>query len=151
MTKPVSPAGISDNWSYVVGYLTFCPRFGAIDMFDSVYYYHKYYHEGEEADPSVLNPEFPDHFFRISALEKLFDSLETGFPVVYYLDDDTTYRLTELSTIIDPYVKEQVALFITGERSLDEFEDFLAELDGMDFQEYQGIYRQIWADTLNNQ
>ena len=151
LDKTRFPAGIADNWSYAVGYLTFPPRFGAIDMFDSVYYYHMVYHDGEEADPSVLNPEFADHFFRISGLAKLTDSLEAGFPVVYYLDDETTYRLTELSTIIDPYVKEQVALFITGERSLDSFEDFQAALDGMGFQEYQGIYQQVWLNTLSNQ
>lgn len=63
----------------------------------------------------MLNPEFPDHYFRLSGLEKLSGILESGFPVIYYLDSDDTYRLTELSTIIDPYVKEQAARFINGD------------------------------------
>lgn len=141
------PAGIKDNWSYVVGYLTFSPQFGAIDMFDSVLYYHKVYHKGEDADPSYLNPEFPDHYFRKLGLEKLSDVLVDGFPVIYYLSADDTYRLTELSTIIDPYVKEQVALFISGDRPLDEFEAFQAELNGMGLEEYQGLYQKVWAQT----
>lgn len=76
------PKGIDNNWGYAVGCLTFFPKFGAVDMFDSILYYHKVYHEGEDADPSVLNPEFPDHYFRLSGLEKLSGILESGFPVI---------------------------------------------------------------------
>lgn len=144
------PKGIDNNWSYAVGCLTFHPKFGAIDMFDSILYYHKVYHDGEDADPSVLNPEFPDHYFRLSGLEKLSDVLETGFPLFFYLDADDTYRLTELSTIIDPYVKEQAARFINGDRSLDEFDAYLSELDAMGFQEYQAIYQKVWENYQKN-
>lgn len=144
------PKGIDNNWSYAVGCLTFHPKFGAIDMFDSILYYHKVYHDGEDADPSVLNPEFPDHYFRLSGLEKLSDVLETGFPLFFYLDADDTYRLTELSTIIDPYVKEQAARFINGDRSLDEFDAYLSELDAMGFQEYQTIYQKVWENYQKN-
>ena len=144
------PKGIDNNWSYAVGCLTFHPKFGAIDMFDSILYYHKVYHDGEDADPTVLNPEFPDHYFRLSGLEKLSDVLETGFPLFFYLDADDTYRLTELSTIIDPYVKEQAARFINGDRSLDEFDAYLSELDAMGFQEYQAIYQKVWENYQKN-
>lgn len=144
------PKGIDNNWSYAVGCLTFHPKFGAIDMFDSILYYHKVYHDGEDADPSVLNPEFPDHYFRLSGLEKLSDVLETGFPLFFYLDADDTYRLTELSTIIDPYVKEQAARFINGDRSLNEFDAYLSELDAMGFQEYQAIYQKVWENYQKN-
>lgn len=133
-----------------MGCLTFFPKFGAVDMFDSILYYHKVYHEGEDADPSVLNPEFPDHYFRLSGLEKLSGILESGFPVIYYLNSDDTYRLTELSTIIDPYVKEQAARFINGDRSLDEFDAYLSELDAMGFQEYQAIYQKVWENYQKN-
>ncbi|MCI6038368.1 MAG: extracellular solute-binding protein [Clostridiales bacterium] len=144
------PKGIDNNWGYAVGCLTFFPKFGAVDMFDSILYYHKVYHEGEDADPSVLNPEFPDHYFRLSGLEKLSGILESGFPVIYYLNSDDTYRLTELSTIIDPYVKEQAARFINGDRSLDEFDAYLSELDAMGFQEYQAIYQKVWENYQKN-
>lgn len=144
------PKGIDNNWSYAVGCLTFWPNFGAVDMFDSVLYYHKVYHDGEDADPSVLNPEFPDHYFRLSALEKLSGIWEDGFPVIYYLDSDDTYRLTELSTIIDPYVKEQAARFINGDRSLDEFDAYLSELDAMGFAEYQALYQKVWENYQKN-
>lgn len=141
------PKGIDNNWGYAVGVLTFQPLFGAVDMFDSILYYHKVYHDGEDADPSTLNPEFPDHYFRISGLEKLSNVLEPGFPMFFYLDSDDTYRLTELSTVIDPYIKEQVARFISGDRSLDEFDAFQSELNAMGFEEYQGIYQKVWANT----
>ena len=144
------PKGIDNNWSYAVGCLTFFPKFGAVDMFDSILYYHKVYHDGEDADPSVLNPEFPDHYFRLSALEKLSGIWEDGFPVIYYLDSDDTYRLTELSTIIDPYVKEQAARFINGDRSLDEFDAYLSELDAMGFAEYQALYQKVWENYQKN-
>ncbi len=59
-------------------------------------------------------------------------------------------RLTDLETVINPYVKEQVALFITGERPLSETGAFKEELKAMGIEELQDIYREIYDNYQKN-
>jgi len=51
----------------------------------------------------------------------------------------------ELRSVIDPYIEAEVAKFITGARSLDEFDAFQAELDGLGIDELEGIYVDYYA------
>ena len=48
--------------------------------------------------------------------------------------------------VIEPYVKEQVARFITGERPLSETDAFAQELKDMNIDRLQEIYGQIYDD-----
>lgn len=48
------------------------------------------------------------------------------------------------------YFKAQMPLFITGERSMDEWDDFLAELDAKGGQEMNNLVKELVADYFSN-
>lgn len=82
-----------------------------------------------------------DNYFRAS-MEEFVMPYETGeFPFYVYMSSEQASRVSELKTVIGPYVQNQVAEFITGVRSLDEFDQFVSELEGMGIREYEEIYR----------
>ena len=57
--------------------------------------------------------------------------------------------LTQKDRLI--YAKEQVALFITGRRSLDETDAFVEELKAMGIEEYLQIHADAYDVYLSNQ
>ena len=91
-----------------------------------------------------------DNHYRASVIKNLQPYQADGFPDIYYLESDTQKELADLMSMIGAYVKEQVAMFITGERSISEINDFKDELKemGMDriVEVYQGVYDQYLAN-----
>lgn len=82
-----------------------------------------------------------DNYYRAS-MEEFVSPYETSeYPFYIYLSEDQTNRVNELKTVISPYVEKEVASFITGARSLDEFDQFISELEGMGIREYEQLYR----------
>jgi putative aldouronate transport system substrate-binding protein len=140
------PAGIRDNWTYVMAYLGDRMGFGAIDMYDSTTYYHVKYHGGRDISAETLDPTFADHYSRLSAVDHVLPYTASGFPDSYYIDEDTTTRLSDLEAVIKPYVEEQVANFISGNRPLSEFGRYQQELKSIGFDELQNIYKKIWEN-----
>lgn len=53
-------------------------------------------------------------------------------------------------TDIQAYIKENVAAFIVGNRSLDEWDAYVAEFDKMGIQEYMAIYRMLYDRYMGN-
>lgn len=90
-----------------------------------------------------------DDCYRVSVMENVAPyQAELSFPSTYYLDEETTQKLTDLTVTIEPYVKEQVALFITGKRPLSETSDFKAELQSMGMDEVVAIYQEVFDNYL---
>lgn len=85
-----------------------------------------------------------DHQWRAEWWDKVYDYVETGYPTIYYLDEAVANEITDLSTVIEPYAKEQVALFITGGRDLAEVDDFVKELESMGMNDLLNIYKDIY-------
>lgn len=90
-----------------------------------------------------LDPTDPNQYGRLSIYERMYPYATAGFPTIYYVDEKTNQRITDLETVIYPYIEEQVALFITGGRSLSETDAFVAELETMGIKELLDIYRSI--------
>lgn len=82
-----------------------------------------------------------DNYFRASMEEFVSPYEVTDYPYYVFLDAEKSDRLTELATVIDPYVQTEVAEFITGARPLNEFEQFVTELESMGIREYEEIYQ----------
>ncbi len=82
-----------------------------------------------------------DNYFRASMEEFVSPYETTAYPFYVYMSVDQTNRVNELKTVIDPYVEKEVAAFITGARSLDEFDQFVSELEGMGIREYEQLYQ----------
>ena len=81
-----------------------------------------------------------DNYFRISQLERLSDYVTDVYPTMVFFTEDINTRISDLKTVINSYVRAETAKFITGARPLDQFNDYLAELDSLGLQEYLGYY-----------
>ena len=74
-----------------------------------------------------------------------------SFPMIVYYDEETTLAIDELNTILEPYIESEVAKFITGARSIDEFPKFQEELKGMGIEELLGYYTTAYENYLSAQ
>ncbi len=86
----------------------------------------------------------PDAFYRVCVRDNIVPYVTDGYPSIYYTDAETAQKIIDLETVIQPYVKEQVAMFITGARPLSETADFVEEMKGMGMEELVDIYKNIY-------
>lgn len=101
--------------------------------------------ENADLTSKIFNPYHIDNNARISANVNIFPYEVPGFPSIAYFSDEATERMNALRTVIDPYIQSEVAKFITGVRSLDEFDAFQAELEKMGVRELEGYYQEYYA------
>lgn len=97
-----------------------------------------------------LDPTNGDGHFRITQMEKLADYVVGGYPTKVYFSEATNTRLGDLSSVINSYIRSETAKFITGTRSLDEFDAYLAELETLGFSECLGNYADYYKAYLAN-
>lgn len=104
----------------------------------------------EDADltTKIFDPHHMDNNARISANTNIFPYEVPGFPTIAYFSAEVVEKMDELHTVIDPYIQSEVAKFITGARSLDEFDAFQAELEKIGVKELEGYYQEYYA-SLN--
>ena len=129
-----------------------CVGNDAIEL-DTGYYLYNWIKQsyGYEFDPSLdltkkyFIPNHIDNFHRISCDTNLYPYEIPGYPSLCYFSVDDTNRIAELRTVLDSYIAAEVAKFITGARSLDEFDAFQAELDGLGIDELETIYVDYYA------
>lgn len=103
---------------------------------------------GAELTESTYDLTNGDQHYRHSMLEAM-TPYETGdFPYIIYFDDETNNILSDLSSVINPYIETETAKFITGVRDLSEFDSYLEELEALDFSTYLGYYQEAYAAYL---
>lgn len=143
------PEGYS-TWTYLLEYMhgnMF--NFGAYQLYEA-----KVKHAADVGGNMPAEQQYdetnPDHQYRISVITNVMPYATEAYPLTYYVTDETAGKITDLESVLLPYVKEQVALFVTGERDLSETSDFVAELEGLGIAELQEIYTEIYANTLQN-
>jgi len=75
---------------------------------------------------------------------------EPGYPRTVFRTADTVAKIADYSAVIEPYVKEQFAMFVTGKRALneEEFAKYLTELKAMGMDEYEQIFKDEYAAYL---
>lgn len=106
------------------------------------------YYWGREVGPNVWNLQNGDFHMR-STYETNLEPYEVeGFPAIVYYTEEDTLAMSDLLAVIGPYVETEVAKFIVGTRSLDEFDAFQAELKSMGIEEYQTYFQDAYANYL---
>ena len=71
------------------------------------------------------------------------------YPVIQFFTDEQNTAITDLSSVINAYIKENVAEFVTGKRAVTD-EELTAYFDGLDaigFQEYLQYYVDYYNDV----
>lgn len=138
-------------WQYNLEYVNGAmPAFGAYSLGESTE--HKIKEAiGVDWTWPVRNIEISgDHQFRWTIENDLIQYAAPTYPSIYYCEPETAERINELQSVMLPYVEEQVALFITGRRSLDETDAFVEELEGMGMDELLQIYTDIYDTYIGN-
>lgn len=101
----------------------------------------------------INHPQYADTdangYCRLRYNEQLTSYETSGFPSIVYLDVNTASKIQELSSILVPYMEGEIAKFITGQRSLDEFDAYLAELESMGMDEYSEFYADYYANYID--
>lgn len=92
----------------------------------------------------------PDPAFRYSMLFNISPYEVPGFPSVVYYDEDTTYAMTDLQMVLSTYIRSEIAKFIIGERDIEDFDNFVTELEGIGLREYENYYKEAYARYLAN-
>ena len=97
-----------------------------------------------KSDIASLTASTGDNNAQISMYNNMKKYVINGYPAITYVDSKTAARISELSTLIGNYAKNQSARFITGERPLTEIDQFITELNNMGMSEYKKIYEDIY-------
>ena len=86
------------------------------------------------------NTETGGGWSNISLLENIQPYVTAGYPAIVYRSEEDNEMLADLKIVIEAYVVDQVAQFITGARSLDEFDQYLKELSDIGMDEYEKYF-----------
>lgn len=146
---PELPDGM-DSWTWLTTrFVGFQPAWGTIELPESGDKLGELY-EGltPSEDPSVeraLELNNGDMHYRATTAENVMPYAGDSFPTIYYVDSATQDQINEYWTVIVPYIQEQVALFIVGERSIDEMGAFASELESMNIKDYLQIFEDIYS------
>lgn len=100
----------------------------------------------------ALDPTNAAYFYRTSAHEEYADYLRTDISTMkFFFDEETNDRIIEIESVLMDKMKNEIANFITGTRSLDEFDSYLEELEALGAGEYVSYYEgayQIYQENL---
>lgn len=136
-------------WSYHLKYLNGAmPAFGAYDLEESRVRLCNSL-GGNLSDEFAPDYSTGEGHFTATTFYNMAPYAVDTYPSIYYVDESTTQRILDIETVVKPYVKEQVAQFITGNRDLSEFDDYRGELEAMGMNELLDIYKEIY--TVYNQ
>ncbi len=146
---PELPNGM-DSWTWLTTtFVGFQPAWGTIELPESLDKLSELY-EGlpPREEPTVeraIELNNGDMHYRATTAENVMPYAGDSFPAVYYVDSETQNLINEYYTVIVPYIREQVALFVVGDRPLDEINKFASELESMNIGEYLEIFEDIYS------
>ena len=85
-------------------------------------------------------------FLNNSAVSRPY--ITTVFLPSVYLSEEDALNAADLKTLLENHIISESAKFITGQRPLNQLEEFQAELKGMGIEEYIALYRDAYADFM---
>lgn len=149
---PELPNGM-DSWTWLTTtFVGFQPAWGTIELPESGEKLKELYEGLPPAeDPTVeraIELNNGDMHYRATTAENVMPYAGESFPVIYYVDSETQDAINEYYTVIVPYIKEQVALFIVGDRPIEEIDKFASELEAMNIGEYIEIFQNIYSTYI---
>lgn len=91
-----------------------------------------------------------DAYYRLNRYEAWINNLTTVRMSILYVSEEESERITDLQSVLDSYVRENFAKFVTGGRSLDEFDAYQAELKQLGIEELLDIYQRGYAPYMES-
>jgi len=139
------PEGINDPWTYLLMYQTWYFTLGTWCLRESNAYIGRLL-GGNPPPGKNYNLDDADEQYMSLVAKNLMPYAVERFPYIYYLEEESTIRLSDLSAVIDSYLNEQIASFMTGRRPLSEYDAFIAEMKSIGIDELDQIYKNVWAE-----
>ena len=100
---------------------------------------------GYEPSPYTLREDNADNWFKLAKMEGFFPYIVNGYPTYTYMTEEVALELADLQSVIDPYIDTEVAKFIVGQNSLDNFDKFLSDLQAMGIEDMLKIYTDLYV------
>lgn len=75
---------------------------------------------------------------------------EVALPRTLFMDQEEADEFAELKTSIVGHVRKNIAMFVTGARSLDEWDDYVEELNRFGVERYVELYSKAYDNYLKN-
>lgn len=100
------------------------------------------------ADPSIWEDDNWDRHWRVTQTAAMEDYLTFIRLPNVYLTAEQEERVTDLKTVIESYITQETPRFITGARSMDEFDAYQEELKNLGIEEYIELYQGAYASFM---
>ena len=103
---------------------------------------------GKEVEAVELNPSSGPNDYYLYSIVEAFEGYEDYLVVIRpeaYATTEQSVRFTDLQTSIRAYVDAETAKFIIGERALDTFDDYYADLKAMGGDELMELAREMYV------
>jgi len=97
-----------------------------------------------------LDPTNANDYWRYTQSEACADYCTFVCLPSTYLAADQQAVVTDIQVQVQNYVNEQSAKFITGARSLDEFDAYLDELKAMGIEDYIDVYKDAYSSYMES-
>ena len=91
-----------------------------------------------------------DAYYRLNRYESWINNLTTVRMSILYVTEEESERITDLESVLKSYVQENFAKFVTGARSLDEFDAYQEELKQLGIEELLDIYQRGYAPYIES-
>lgn len=101
-------------------------------------------------DSSVWLDDNWDRHWRVTQTAAMNDYLTFIRLPSVYLTVEQEEKVTDLKMVIEDYITQETPKFITGARSLDEFDAYQQELKDLGIEEYIEIYRGAYAPFMQS-
>ena len=106
---------------------------------------------GERGYRHVENMQFANNYYTNSMNTNVRPYGVDAFPTMVYFTPQQSQRLADLRTVINNFVEQEAARFITGANSLNNFNTYMSQLEALGFREYESIYQTIYTNYRSNQ
>lgn len=99
-------------------------------------------------NPKYFDLDTTEGWFRHSMMVNVTPYVTTGFPAIVYYAEEDSLAMNEYQTVLADYIEGEMAKFITGARSLDEFDAYIEEIEALGFREWEQYYKDAYANYL---
>lgn len=98
----------------------------------------------------LLDPTLGYASASLSSSEYVLPYIQYDYPLVVYMDEETTLVISDLASVLNSYIEQEVAKFMTGRRDLSEFDAFRSELKNLGIEELIGYYKTAYEAYQDN-
>lgn len=87
---------------------------------------------------------------RLTMVDNIVPYLVSGYPTIMYFSAEEQETIDEITLLLNAHVTSEVAKFITGDRDISEFDQFVAECEAYGLRDLEELYAQGYENYLKS-